>query len=250
MTWSISIIFITATHDLLRPGGSSKWENQGNPRRDHYQPYVPPWAPEQRYDNHRHDNRRHDNRRQEVNHLRLDSLTKLPSEILATKLYLQLPPCPLTVAPPKRENLDRYCEYHGEKGHYTNDCFHLKKQLKTALESRKLNHLVKYMRQRGNNRGRQTGSSNNRTKMINMVRERGGIHKHKTWFNRAEDWMNVPISFPSILDEDVSDNPLIIEAKVEDYLIQRVFVDQGAPIQVKFGGGGLTRSIMMKFTVV
>ncbi|GKE57969.1 hypothetical protein Tco_1497154 [Tanacetum coccineum] len=69
---------------------------------DHYQPYVPPRAPDRRYGN-----RRHDHRRQEVNHLRLDSLTKLPSEILATELQLQLPPCPSTVAPLRKENLDR-----------------------------------------------------------------------------------------------------------------------------------------------
>nr|GEX70027.1 reverse transcriptase domain-containing protein [Tanacetum cinerariifolium] len=83
---------------------------------DHYQPYVTPRVPDGRYDN----------RRREVNHQNLDSLAKLPSEILATELQLRLPPCPLTVAPPKEENLDRYCDYHGEKGHYTNDCFHLK----------------------------------------------------------------------------------------------------------------------------
>ncbi|GJV68134.1 hypothetical protein Tco_1483643 [Tanacetum coccineum] len=91
---------------------------------------------------------------------------------ITSQLHLQLPPCPPMVAPSKRENVDWYCEYHGDKGHYTNNCFHLKKQLKTALESGKLNHLVKDMRQQGNNRGRQTGSSNNRTKVINM-RARG-----------------------------------------------------------------------------
>nr|GEV95619.1 hypothetical protein [Tanacetum cinerariifolium] len=61
-------------------------------RGDHYQPYVTPRAPDGRYDN----------RRREVNHLRLDSLTKLPSEILATELKLRLPPCPSTVAPQKK----------------------------------------------------------------------------------------------------------------------------------------------------
>ncbi|GKG11038.1 hypothetical protein Tco_0342438, partial [Tanacetum coccineum] len=95
----------------------------------------------------------HNSQRQEVNHLRLDSLTKLPSEILATELQLQLPPCPPTVAPPKKENLDRYCDYHGEKGNYTNDCYHLQRQLEAALESGKLNHLVKDVRH-NNGRGR------------------------------------------------------------------------------------------------
>ncbi|GJY48539.1 hypothetical protein Tco_0438495, partial [Tanacetum coccineum] len=107
-----------------------------HPRRDHYQPYVSPRASDRRYDN-----RRHDHRRQEVNHLRLDSLTKLPSEILAMELQLQLPPCPLTVAPPKK---------------------------KTWIESGKLNHLIKDVRQRGNNWGRLAENNNGRGKQFSV----------------------------------------------------------------------------------
>ncbi|GJS26803.1 hypothetical protein Tco_0487423 [Tanacetum coccineum] len=80
----------------------------------------------------------------------LDALTKKPKEILATELQLQLPPCPLMVGTPKKENLDQYCDYQGEKGHYTNDCYQLKRQLKRALESGKLSHLVKDVKQRRN----------------------------------------------------------------------------------------------------
>ncbi|GJY52127.1 reverse transcriptase domain-containing protein [Tanacetum coccineum] len=244
----------------LHPYGNGPPRSDAYNLRDHYQPYVPPRAPDRRYDN-----KRHDHRRQEVNHLRLDSLTKLPSEILTTELQLQLLPCPSTVAPPRKENLDRYCEYHGKKEHYTNDCFHLKKQLEVALESGKLNHLIKDVRQKGNNIGRQMGNNNGKGKVINMVRESGKELKH---------------------------GPLIIEAEVEGYLVRRVFVDQGAAMQVmfkhyfdnlspdikarltptqtelvgffgeqlvlirkielevQFGGGGLTRNVMMKFTIV
>nr|GEV46457.1 reverse transcriptase domain-containing protein [Tanacetum cinerariifolium] len=71
----------------------------------------------------------------------------------------RLPPPPSLVGTSKRENLDRYCDYHGEKGHYTNDCFQLKKQLEITLKSGKLNHLVKDVRHRGGNRGKQVGNS-------------------------------------------------------------------------------------------
>ncbi|GKC04052.1 reverse transcriptase domain-containing protein [Tanacetum coccineum] len=46
--------------------------------------------------------------------------------------------------------------------------------------------------------------------------------------------MNVPITFPPIPSGHVSDEPLIIEAGVEGYLVRRVFVDQGAAVQVMF----------------
>ncbi|GJW06910.1 hypothetical protein Tco_1569333 [Tanacetum coccineum] len=100
------------------------------------------------------------------NHLSLDALTKRQKEILAIELQLQLPPCTPMVGTPKKENLDRYCDYHGEKGHYTNDCYQLKKQLEAALEYEKLSHLVKDVRQRGNARGRQQGNNNDKGRSI------------------------------------------------------------------------------------
>ncbi|GJY25610.1 hypothetical protein Tco_0400336 [Tanacetum coccineum] len=121
----------------------------------------------------RYDNRRFKNRRQEINHLSLEALVKRPNEILATELQLQLPPCPPMIGTPKKENLHRYCDYHGENGHYTNDCYQLK-------------------------------------------REEGKKCKHQP--QGKENWMNVPITFPPIQSDDVSDEPLILEAKVKGYL--------------------------------
>nr|GEY70937.1 hypothetical protein [Tanacetum cinerariifolium] len=46
--------------------------------------------------------------------------------------------------------------------------------------------------------------------------------------------MDVPITFPSVSTNDVSDRPLMVEAEVEGYWIRRVFVDQRAAVQVMF----------------
>ncbi|GKC33369.1 hypothetical protein Tco_1040663, partial [Tanacetum coccineum] len=73
--------------------------------------------------------------------------------------------------------------------------------------------------------------------------------------------MNAPITFPLISSDDVSDEPLIIEAEVEGYLVRRVFVDQGfsgeqllpmrkIELEVMFGSEGLSRRTTMRFTVV
>ncbi|GKD06711.1 hypothetical protein Tco_1181685 [Tanacetum coccineum] len=100
---------------------------------EHHAPYVPPQRPN------------HEFRRPRENKviLTLDSLVSTPQEILATEHQLHLPqPLPL-VGVPSKENLNKYCDYHNEKSHSMNDCFHLKKQLEAALESGKLNHLVK-----------------------------------------------------------------------------------------------------------
>nr|GEV13691.1 reverse transcriptase domain-containing protein [Tanacetum cinerariifolium] len=47
-------------------------------------------------------------------------------------------------------------------------------------------------------------------------------------------WMNVPITFPAIPARDIFEEPLIVEAGVEGYLIKRVCVDEGSSVEVMF----------------
>ncbi|GJR53347.1 reverse transcriptase domain-containing protein [Tanacetum coccineum] len=46
--------------------------------------------------------------------------------------------------------------------------------------------------------------------------------------------MNAPITFPGVISDDASDEPLIIEAEVEGYLVRRVYVDEGSSMEVMF----------------
>nr|GEW51069.1 hypothetical protein [Tanacetum cinerariifolium] len=47
-------------------------------------------------------------------------------------------------------------------------------------------------------------------------------------------WVNISISFPAISLENVSEEPLIVEAEVEGYLVRRVYVDEGSSVEVMF----------------
>nr|GEV30217.1 reverse transcriptase domain-containing protein [Tanacetum cinerariifolium] len=82
----------------IQGGGPPRSEGcNAHNRRDHYPPYVS-----------------------------LRQMGRRPKEILAMDLQLQLPPPFPLVGTPKKENIVRYYDLHGEKGHYTNNCFHLK----------------------------------------------------------------------------------------------------------------------------
>ncbi|GJW94906.1 reverse transcriptase domain-containing protein [Tanacetum coccineum] len=164
--------------------------------------------------------------------LSLDSLIKCPKEILATETQLQLP-APRPVANPLRTgDPDKYCDYHQDKGHHTNDCIQLRKQLEIALESGKLNHLMKDLRQRvGRGQGRNPPPP---PKVINMVRILSSKEKKRKDREATEAWMNAPITFPGVISDDASDEPLIIEAEVEGYLVRRVYVDEGSSVEVMF----------------
>ncbi|GJV66699.1 hypothetical protein Tco_1482208 [Tanacetum coccineum] len=164
--------------------------------------------------------------------LTLDSLTKYPKEILATETQLRLPvPCPM-LNPLRSRNIDRYYDYHQEKGHYTNDYIQLRKQLEIALESGKLNHLVKDVQQRG--RGSHGRDDPQQANIINVISVNSVKDKKQKVREATKSWMNVPISFPAISSEDISKEPLIIEAEVEGYLVRRVYVDEGSSVEVMF----------------
>ncbi|GJS86116.1 reverse transcriptase domain-containing protein [Tanacetum coccineum] len=107
----------------------------------------------------------------------------------------------------------------------------LRRQLEMALESGKLNHLIKDVRQRG--RGNAKGRDVGKDKVINMIRSWTNDRNRKS-VERDESWMKAPIVFPPLSMEDASDDPLIIEAVMEGYLVRRVYVDQGASVEVMF----------------
>nr|GEW86366.1 hypothetical protein [Tanacetum cinerariifolium] len=77
---------------------------------------------------------------------RFTLLTKTPKEIFALeKGWFKAPP-PMT-APVKKQNHAKFCEFHGEVGHNTDECMHLKKQIEEMLKEGKLSYLMKELKQ-------------------------------------------------------------------------------------------------------
>ncbi|GJZ37173.1 hypothetical protein Tco_0583364 [Tanacetum coccineum] len=77
---------------------------------------------------------------------RYSLLTKTPKEIFALdKGKLKAPP-PLTTLVEKR-NQAKFCEFHGEVGHNTDECMHMRKQIEEMLKAGKLSHLIKEIKQ-------------------------------------------------------------------------------------------------------
>nr|GEU35830.1 reverse transcriptase domain-containing protein [Tanacetum cinerariifolium] len=108
--------------------------------------------------------------------------------------------------------------------------FSAKEETRNGLELRKLNHLIKDVRHRG--RGAK-GTDVGKEKVINMIRSWPNNRKRKS-VKRDKSWMKAPIMFPPLSMKDASDEPLIIEAVMEGYLVRRVYVDQGASVEVMF----------------
>ncbi|GJS05396.1 reverse transcriptase domain-containing protein [Tanacetum coccineum] len=89
--------------------------------------------------------RRRDFRNQQRSERRRDKftlLTKSPRGILALdKGKFKTPPPMMT--PIEKRNNNKFCEFHGEVGHNTNECMHLKRQIEELIKAGKLSHVIK-----------------------------------------------------------------------------------------------------------
>ncbi|GJZ16422.1 reverse transcriptase domain-containing protein [Tanacetum coccineum] len=73
----------------------------------------------------------------ESSHIKKDTfipLIKTPKEILAMESVSFPEPPPLT-GTPEKQNLNKFCDCHGDRGHNTNDCYQLKKQIEEVMAS-------------------------------------------------------------------------------------------------------------------
>ncbi|GJW13508.1 reverse transcriptase domain-containing protein [Tanacetum coccineum] len=108
---------------------------------------LPPWKQQEGNQKQNFRKRNFQNQqRRERKQDRFTLLTKTLEEIFALeKIKFKAPP-PMTTLVEKR-NHAKFCEFHGEVGHNTDECMHLKKQIEEMLKIEKLSHLIKELKQ-------------------------------------------------------------------------------------------------------
>nr|GEY50925.1 reverse transcriptase domain-containing protein [Tanacetum cinerariifolium] len=169
-------------------------------------------------------------------HDRFTSLIKTLKEILAMeKVKFKAPPSMTRLM--KNHKKIKFCEFHGDKGHSMDECIHLKKQIEEAVKSGQLSHLVKKLKQ-GGNKGEQAkvakkkeASNKEKATSIFMVQLWRRITRQiitQSFSTRQE------ILFLPLANSDGQENPIVIEAKVEGYLIYHMYVDGGSASEVLY----------------
>lgn len=71
------------------------------------------------------------------------SISKILNEIKGKSGFVR--PTKMKV-PDHKKNLDKYCDYHQDKGHNTDEYYHLKKLIERMIKGGELNHFVKDLR--------------------------------------------------------------------------------------------------------
>ncbi|GJZ07611.1 hypothetical protein Tco_0541404 [Tanacetum coccineum] len=118
-------------------------------------------------------------------------LIKTPKKILAMESVSFPEPLPL-IGTLEKQNLNKLCDYHEDRGHNTNDCYQLKNKIEEVVASGKLAHLVKGIRQNNQQNGNQ---ERNGVKIINMIREEGN---RKRPFEEGRSSLMNELTFPTI----------------------------------------------------
>ncbi|GKC98970.1 reverse transcriptase domain-containing protein [Tanacetum coccineum] len=164
---------------------------------------------------------------------RFTLLIKTPKEIMALeKVKFKTPPSMTT--PVEKQNANKFCEFHGEVGHNTDECNHLRKQIEDMLKAGKLSHIIRDLKQSsGKEQPKKKGETSRKEKpqAILMIPSRQKVIRQK--INQSFS-PNPEILFPSLRDDKGAEGPLIIEAEIEGYQVHRICINGGLSFEILY----------------
>nr|GFC23158.1 reverse transcriptase domain-containing protein [Tanacetum cinerariifolium] len=159
-------------------------------------------------------------------------LTKTPKEILASEGTNFLKPPPMRTPEEQRVG-NGYCEYHGQKGHTTNECVQLRQLIDKLVKEGRLDHLVKNIKE-GKDKQKREGKKDtpkDKADTIYMVQswQRMTRQKVSQKFSRGSK-----ITFPTLTANNTVVEPLTIEINAGGHDIHRMYIDGGASADILY----------------
>ncbi|GJT89818.1 reverse transcriptase domain-containing protein [Tanacetum coccineum] len=163
---------------------------------------------------------------------RFTPLTRTPKEILAAEAGKFKPPPPM-VTPVEKRSSNKFCDFHNDKGHSTDECMQLKKQIEELVRAGKLSHLIKEIKQ-GRDQpkvGKKEVPAKDKSMAIYMIQPWHRMTRQKVTqsFERVSK-----ITFPSLTTSSGTEGPLVIEAEIGGHTIHRMYVDGGSSTEVLY----------------
>nr|GEU93289.1 reverse transcriptase domain-containing protein [Tanacetum cinerariifolium] len=142
-------------------------------------------------------------------------------------------PLPPMVTPVEKRSSNKFCDFHNDKGHSTNECMQLKKQIEELVRAEKLSHLIKEIKQgRDQSKaGKKETAVKDKPTAIYMVQSWQRTVKQKVTqsFERVGE-----IAFPQLAASNETEGPLVIEAEMGGHMIHRMYIDGGSLMEILY----------------
>nr|GEV27607.1 reverse transcriptase domain-containing protein [Tanacetum cinerariifolium] len=163
---------------------------------------------------------------------RFTPLTRTPNEILAAEASKFLPPPPM-VAPVEKRSSNKFCDFHSDKRHSTDECMQQKKQIEELLRAVKLSHLIKEIKhgRDQSKTGKKETTVKDKPTAIYMVHswQRTVRQKVTQSFERVKE-----ITFPPLAASCETKEPFVMEAEMGGHMIYRMYVDGGSSMEILY----------------
>ncbi|GKA20130.1 reverse transcriptase domain-containing protein [Tanacetum coccineum] len=163
---------------------------------------------------------------------RFSLLTKTPKEISALEKGKFKAPRPMVTLTEKRDP-NKYCEFHADTGHNTDECMQLRRQIEEMIKSGKLSQFIKELKQNDKPKESKKGEMAEKDKPL-------AIRMVQTWERVAKQRVSQSFSpetvilFSPLEEEDGTKGPMIIEAEMGEHFMHRIYVDGGASSEVLY----------------
>ncbi|GJY22534.1 hypothetical protein Tco_0396192 [Tanacetum coccineum] len=99
---------------------------------------------------------------------RFSLLTKTPKEIFALEKGKFKAPPPM-VTPVEKRDPSKYCEFHSNTGHNTNECMQLRKQIDEMIKAAKLSQFIKELKQNDKPKAPKKGDASGKDKPLTIL---------------------------------------------------------------------------------
>ncbi|GJS10873.1 reverse transcriptase domain-containing protein [Tanacetum coccineum] len=136
--------------------------------------------------------------------------------------------------PVEKQNANKFCKFHGEVGHNTDECNHLRKQIEDMFKAGKLSHIIQELKQSsGREQPKKNGETSGKEKpqAILMIQSRQKAIRKKITQSFSP---NSEMLFPHLRDDEGAEGPLIIEAEIGGHQVHRICVDGGSSFEILY----------------
>ncbi|GJX76871.1 reverse transcriptase domain-containing protein [Tanacetum coccineum] len=137
------------------------------------------------------------------------------------------------VTPADKRSSNKFCEFHNDKGHSTDECMQLKKQIEELVKAGKLSHFIKEIRQDRDKQknGKKEAPAKEKAAAIYMIQPWHRVTRQKVTLSFAH--VN-EITFPPLSANKGTEGPLVIEAEIGGHAVHRMYVDGGSSMEVLY----------------